>query len=131
MTVRVLTYGTFDYLHIGHINILRRAKKLGDYLVVGLSTDEFNRSKNKHSHSCFEDRKAIVKSICYVDLVIPEITWEQKVDDIKKYNIDIFVMGDDWEGKFDFLRNHCEVIYLPRTENISSTLIKNGLSAAL
>lgn len=131
MAKRVLTYGTFDYLHIGHINILRRAKQLGDYLVVGLSTDEFNRLKHKQSHSSFEDRKTIVEAIRFVDLVIPELTWEQKIDDIKKHGIDVFVMGDDWEGKFDFLRSHCEVVYLPRTENISSTLIKHGLPTDL
>lgn len=128
MTKRVLTYGTFDYLHIGHINILRRAKELGNYLVVGLSTDEFNVLKHKQSHSSFEERKAIVEAIRYVDLVIPESNWEQKPDDIRQHKIDLFVMGDDWAGKFDFLRSHCEVAYLPRTQNISSTIIKLGLS---
>jgi len=127
MTRRVLTYGTFDYLHIGHINILRRAKALGDHLTVGLSTDEFNRLKQKQSHSSFDERKAIVESIRYVDLVIPELTWEQKVEDVRRHSIDIFVMGDDWAGKFDFLRPYCDVVYLPRTEGISSTIIKNGL----
>ncbi|HEY4340971.1 MAG TPA: glycerol-3-phosphate cytidylyltransferase [Steroidobacteraceae bacterium] len=131
MTKRVLTYGTFDYLHIGHINILRRAKELGNYLVVGLSTDEFNVLKHKQSHSSFEERKTIVESIRFVDLVIPESNWEQKADDIKRHNIDLFVMGDDWAGKFDFLRSHCEVAYLPRTQNISSTIIKLGLSSNL
>lgn len=128
MTKRVLTYGTFDYLHIGHINILRRAKELGNYLIVGLSTDEFNVLKHKQSHSSFEERKAIVEAIRYVDLVIPESNWEQKPDDIRQHKIDLFVMGDDWAGKFDFLRSHCEVAYLPRTQNISSTIIKLGLS---
>jgi len=128
MPKRVLTYGTFDYLHIGHVNILRRAKALGDYLVVGLSTDEFNWLKHKQSHSSFEERKAILESIRYVDLVIPEATWEQKADDIKKHSIDIFVMGDDWEGKFDSLREYCEVAYLPRTQNISTSIIKAGLA---
>lgn len=127
MSKRVLTYGTFDFLHIGHINILRRAKALGDYLVVAVSTDEFNRMKHKQSYSSYDDRKVIVESIRYVDMVIPERTWEQKVDDIKKYRIDIFVMGDDWKGHFDFLQEHCEVVYLPRTEGISSSLIKSGL----
>jgi glycerol-3-phosphate cytidylyltransferase len=128
MPKRVLTYGTFDYLHIGHVNILRRAKALGDYLVVGLSTDEFNWLKHKQSHSSFEERKAILESIRYVDLVIPEATWEQKPDDIRKHSIDIFVMGDDWEGKFDSLRDYCEVAYLPRTQNISTSIIKAGLA---
>ena len=128
MSKRVLTYGTFDFLHIGHINILRRAKALGDYLVVGLSTDEFNRIKHKQSYSSFEDRKAILEAIRYVDLVIPERTWEQKVDDIKAHRIDVFVMGDDWAGKFDDLKAYCEVVYLPRTENISSTMIRSGLA---
>lgn len=127
MTKRVITYGTFDYLHIGHINILRRARELGDYLVVGLSTDEFNTLKHKQSHSAYQERKAIVEAIRFVDLVIPEENWEQKSEDIKKNKIDVFVMGDDWKGHFDFLREHCEVVYLPRTENISSTLIKAGL----
>lgn len=127
MTRRVLTYGTFDYLHIGHINILRRARELGDHLTVGLSTDEFNRLKNKQSHSSFDERRAIVEAIRYVDLVIPEQTWEQKIADVRTHGIDIFVMGDDWAGKFDFLKSYCDVIYLPRTEGISSTIIKNGL----
>jgi len=128
MSKRILTYGTFDYLHIGHINILRRAKALGDYLVVGLSTDEFNWLKHKQSHSSFDERKAIVESIRYVDLVIPEMNWEQKPDDIRKHSIDVFVMGDDWAGKFDDLGELCEVVYLPRTQNISTTIIKAGLT---
>ncbi len=127
MSKRVITYGTFDFLHIGHINLLRRAKALGDYLVVAVSTDEFNRIKHKQSYSSYDERRVIVESIRYVDLVIPETTWEQKVADIKKYDIDIFVMGDDWKSEFDFLKTHCEVIYLPRTDGISSTLIKSGL----
>lgn len=127
MATRVLTYGTFDYLHIGHINILRRAKGLGDYLMVGLSTDEFNQLKNKRSHSTYEERKQIVESIRFVDLVIPESSWAQKIEDVRRYEIDVFVMGDDWAGKFDFLKEHCDVVYLPRTENISSTLIRSGL----
>lgn len=131
MPRRVLTYGTFDFLHIGHINILRRAKELGDYLVVGLSTDEFNRIKHKQSYSSYEDRKRILEAIRYVDLVIPESTWDQKIEDIRTHEIDVFVMGDDWAGHFDELKAHCEVVYLPRTENISSTIIKNGLTKHL
>ncbi|AHA75028.1 glycerol-3-phosphate cytidylyltransferase [Bacillus thuringiensis] len=125
---RVLTYGTFDLLHYGHINLVRRAKDLGDYLIVGLSTDEFNALKGKESYFKFEERKMLLESIRYVDLVISENTWEQKIEDIIKYEIDIFVMGDDWEGKFDFLKEYCEVVYLPRTEDISTTQIKSELS---
>lgn len=128
MTKRVLTYGTFDFLHIGHINILRRAKEFGGFLAVGLSTDEFNRVKHKQSYSSFEERKQILEAIRFVDLVIPEERWDQKIEDVKRLEIDILVMGDDWTAKFDFLREYCEVIYLPRTENISSTIIKSGLA---
>lgn len=98
----ILTYGTYDLLHVGHINILKRAKELGDFLIVGLSTDEFNTIKGKKSFYTYEQRKAVIEAIKYVDLVIPEMTWEQKIDDVKKYNVNVFVMGDDWEGKFDF-----------------------------
>lgn len=121
---RVITYGTFDVLHYGHINLLKRAKDLGDYLLVALSSDEFNVIKNKKSYYTYEQRKIILEACRYVDLVIPEYSWEQKISDIKEYRIDIFVMGDDWKGKFDFLKNYCEVIYLPRTPNISTTKIK-------
>ncbi|MFP3410791.1 glycerol-3-phosphate cytidylyltransferase [Bacillus sp. SIMBA_074] len=125
---RILTYGTFDLLHYGHINLVRRAKDLGDYLIVGISTDEFNALKGKESYFKFEERKMLLESIRYVDLVISENTWEQKIEDIIKYEIDVFVMGDDWEGKFDFLKEYCEVVYLPRTEDISTTQIKSELS---
>ena len=128
---RVITYGTFDLLHYGHIKLLRRAKALGDYLIVALSTDEFNmRQKNKRSYFSYEERKLILEAIRYVDLIIPEESWEQKKTDIIKYEVDIFVIGDDWEGKFDFLKTvgkGCEVIYLPRTPEISTTKIKNNL----
>ncbi len=120
----VLTYGTFDMFHIGHLNILKRAKELGDYLIVGVSTDEFNAIKGKKAFMPYEHRKKIVESIRYVDKVIPEKDWEQKVEDIKKYSVDIFVMGDDWKGKFDYLKDYCEVIYLPRTPGISSTTLR-------
>ena len=123
----VITYGTYDLLHKGHIRLLERAKQLGDYLIVGLSTDEFNRVKDKECVYPYEDRFAIVSAIKYVDEVIPEECWEQKVDDIKKHGVDVFVMGDDWEGQFDSLGEHCEVVYLPRTPGISSTSIKTGL----
>ena len=121
---RVMTYGTFDLLHYGHINILKRSKSLGDYLIVGLSSDEFNEFKGKKPVMSYEERKEILESIRYVDKVIKESNWEQKVDDIIKYNIDVFVIGDDWEGKFDFLKEYCEVVYLPRTKSISTTLLK-------
>lgn len=123
----VITYGTFDILHIGHVNLLKRAKALGDKLIVAVSSDEFNAGKHKSSLLNYANRSFVVEAIRYVDLVIPEITWEQKIEDIKKNNVDIFVMGDDWEGEFDFLNEYCEVIYLPRTLEISSTLIKNDL----
>lgn len=123
----VITYGTFDLLHYGHINLLERAKKLGDYLIVGLSTDEFNKLKNKISYYKYNERKRILESIKYVDLVISEDNWEQKVYDIAKYNVNVFVIGDDWEGKFDYLKEYCEVVYLKRTPEISSTVVKEYL----
>ena len=127
---RVLTYGTFDLLHYGHINLLRRAKELGDYLVVGLSTDDFNKQKGKTSYFPYEKRKMLIESIRYVDLVIPEAEWDQKRDDVHKYQIDVFVLGDDWKGQFDFLAEEgVEVIYLERTPEISTTQIKNELKA--
>jgi glycerol-3-phosphate cytidylyltransferase len=126
---RVITYGTFDLLHYGHINLLKRAKDLGDYLIVALSTDEFNLQKDKISYFDYQQRKILLESIRYVDLVIPEISWEQKREDVKKYYADIFVIGDDWEGKFDFLEDEgVEVVYLPRTEEISTTQIKEDLN---
>ena len=121
---RIITYGTFDVLHYGHINLLKRARALGDYLIVALSSDEFNAIKNKQSYYTYEQRKTILEACRYVDLVIPENNWEQKIDDVKKYQADIFVMGDDWKGKFDFLKEYCEVIYLPRTPDVSSTQTK-------
>ena len=127
---KVLTYGTFDLLHWGHINLLKRAKALGDYLVVAISTDEFNKLKNKKSYHSYENRKMILEAIRYVDEVIPENTWEQKIQDVQEHDIDVFVMGDDWEGKFDFLNDYCEVVYLPRTVGISTTKIKKELLLA-
>ena len=125
---RVITYGTFDLLHYGHINLLRRAKQYGDYLIVALSTDEFNwNQKHKKSYFSYEQRKQLLEAIRYVDLVIPEENWAQKESDVKEYHIDTFVMGDDWAGKFDFLKPYCEVVYLPRTPEISTTQIKNEL----
>ena len=126
---RVITYGTFDLLHYGHINLLRRAKELGDYLIVALSTDEFNALKNKKSYFPYEQRKALLEAIRYVDLVIPEETWAQKRTDMHEYHIDTFVIGDDWEGKFDFLKEEgVDVVYLSRTPEISSSQIKNDLN---
>ncbi|MFP3723396.1 glycerol-3-phosphate cytidylyltransferase, partial [Niallia circulans] len=122
-----LTYGTFDLLHIGHVNILKRAKELGDHLTVGLSSDEFNKIKNKEAFHSYENRKTILESIRYVDEVIAENDWDQKIRDVVDHNIDIFVMGNDWEGKFDFLKDYCEVVYLPRTDGISTTKIKTDL----
>ncbi|MFH7818887.1 glycerol-3-phosphate cytidylyltransferase [Neobacillus thermocopriae] len=127
---KVLTYGTFDLLHWGHINLLKRAKELGDYLIVAISTDEFNAVKNKKAYHSYENRKLILEAIRYVDEVIPEHTWEQKIDDVIKHNIDVFVMGDDWKGKFDYLKEYCEVVYLPRTVGISTTKIKKELLLA-
>ena len=125
---KVITYGTFDLLHYGHINLLRRAKALGDYLIVALSTDEFNHNqKNKQCYFSYEQRKQLLESIRYVDLVIPEDNWEQKISDVKEFKVDTFVIGDDWEGKFDFLKEHCEVVYLTRTPEISTTQIKAEL----
>ena len=126
---RVITYGTFDLLHYGHINLLKRAKALGDYLIVCLSTDEFNwKEKQKKSYFTYEQRKALLESIRYVDLVIPEESWEQKRTDIHEYHVDVFVIGDDWKEKFDFLKEEgCEAVYLPRTPEISMTQIKSKL----
>ena len=125
---RVITYGTFDLLHYGHINLLRRAKELGDYLIVALSTDEFNWSeKKKKCYFNYEQRKKLLEAIRYVDLVIPETCWEQKQEDVKEFKVDVFVMGDDWKGKFDFLEDLCQVVYLPRTPEISTTKIKKDL----
>ena len=124
---RILTYGTFDLLHYGHIRLLKRAKALGDYLIVALSTDEFNNLKGKKAYHDYKTRKEMLESIRYVDLVIPEDNWEQKTEDVKKYNVDTVVMGSDWTGKFDFLKDYCELIYLDRTEGISTTKIKKDL----
>ena len=124
---RVITYGTFDLLHYGHINLLKRAKEMGDYLIVALSTDEFNAEKGKKSYFSYAERKKLLEAIRYVDLVIPEKCWKQKVSDVVDYKVDTFVIGNDWDGKFDFLKDSCEVVYLPRTKEISTTKIKNDL----
>ena len=124
---KVITYGTFDLFHVGHLNILRRAKELGDYLVVAVSSDKFNEMKGKKAYHSVNDRVAILEAIEFVDEVIVEEGWEQKNSDIKEHNIDTFVMGDDWKGKFDDLKELCEVVYLPRTHGISTTKIKQDL----
>jgi glycerol-3-phosphate cytidylyltransferase len=122
----VITYGTFDMLHVGHIRLLKRAYALGDKLIVALSTDEFNHTKHKTSFMSYEDRKEILEAVRYVGLVIPENCWEQKIEDVKNYKVDLFVIGDDWEGEFDFLKDYCEVAYLPRTLDISTTKLKKN-----
>lgn len=124
---KVITYGTFDLLHWGHIRLLERARSLGDHLTVALSTDSFNAIKHKHAYHSYEHRKYILEALKYVDEVIPENTWNQKITDVEQQVIDIFVMGDDWDGEFDFLRPYCEVVYLSRTENISTSKIKDDL----
>jgi glycerol-3-phosphate cytidylyltransferase len=124
MSRTVLTYGTFDLFHVGHLRLLSRARELGDRLIVGVSTDEFNAGKGKKTVVGFHDRIEILRSIRYVDSAFAESSWEQKVEDIEKYQVDTFVMGHDWEGKFDFLSDKCKVVYLPRTEDISSTSLK-------
>lgn len=121
----VITYGTFDVFHIGHLSLLERAKCLGDKLIVAVSTDEFNLLKGKRSFMPYAHRSQIVAAIKFVDHVIPENSWEQKIFDIQEYQVDLFCMGDDWLGKFDFLRNYCEVQYLPRTEGVDSTTIRS------
>lgn len=126
---RILTYGTFDLLHYGHIRLLKRAKELGDYLIVALSTDEFNELKGKKAYHDYETRKKMLEAIRYVDLVIPEENWEQKISDVQTYHADVVVMGSDWAGsdRFDYLKDYCELIYLDRTEGISTTKIKKEL----
>jgi len=125
----ILTYGTFDLFHIGHVRLLKRAAALGDKLYVGISSDEFNAGKGKKSILSYEHRAEIVEAVRYVDGVFPENNWDQKVDDIKRLKVDVFVMGDDWRGKFDELKAHCDVTYLERTEGISTTELKQVMSA--
>lgn len=123
----VLTYGTFDLFHIGHLNLLKRARELGDKLIVAVSTDEFNATKGKTTLMPFEHRVELVRSVRFVDEVIAESNWDQKISDVQQHQVDLFVMGADWQGKFDFLKPHCEVVYLPRTDNVSSTELKKAI----
>lgn len=128
--IRVLTYGTYDLLHYGHIRLLKRAKELGDYLIVAVSTDEFNAVKGKKAYHDYKTRKEMLEAIRYVDLVIPENDWNQKISDVKKYEVDIVVMGSDWKDdeRFEILRDYCDVVYLDRTEGVSTTKIKQELN---
>lgn len=127
----IITYGTFDMFHIGHLNLLKRLAEMADKVIVAVSTDEFNEEKGKKVLIPYEQRAAIVQAIDCVDLVIPEQSWEQKISDVKKYEVDIFAIGNDWEGEFDFLKEYCEVIYLDRTQNISTTNLKKSLNRFL
>ncbi len=124
----VITYGTFDMFHIGHLRLIQRLKSYGTRIIVAVSSDDFNRIKGKKVFFPYQQRKEIIANIKGVDLVIPEINWEQKIEDIKKHKVDVFIMGDDWEGKFDFLKEYCEVVYLPRTKNISTSQIKQSIN---
>lgn len=131
MAKTILTYGTFDMFHIGHLRLFKRLSEMGDKLIVGVSTDEFNALKGKKTLIPYEQRAEIVESVRYVDMVIPETDWEQKVRDVQEYHVDVFAIGNDWEGKFDFLKEYCEVVYLDRTDGISSTQLKNSLKNLL
>jgi glycerol-3-phosphate cytidylyltransferase len=131
MSKTIITYGTFDMFHIGHLNLFKRLKGMGDKLIVAVSTDEFNELKGKRTLIPHEQRAEIVRSVKYVDMVIPESSWEQKLEDVKKYNCNIFAIGNDWEGKFDFLKSHCDVVYLDRTEGVSTTALKRSLNKFL
>lgn len=131
MPKTVITYGTFDMFHIGHLKLLRRLSEMADRVVVAVSTDEFNELKGKKTLIPYDQRAAIVEAIGCVDLVIPEESWEQKLSDVKTYDVDVFAIGEDWKGKFDFLEDLCEVVYLPRTRNISTTELKRSLKRFL
>ncbi|WP_369413773.1 glycerol-3-phosphate cytidylyltransferase [Halomonas alkalisoli] len=128
MSKTVITYGTFDMFHIGHLRLLRRLAELGDRLIVAVSTEEFNAEKGKKTLIPYDQRTEIIRAIRYVDEVIPEHSWEQKLDDVRRYDVSIFAIGEDWKGRFDFLKPYCDVIYLPRTEGISSTELKRSLN---
>nr|WP_037952683.1 adenylyltransferase/cytidyltransferase family protein [Sulfitobacter donghicola] len=125
----ILTYGTFDLFHVGHLRLLRRLSELGERLIVGCSTDEFNARKGKVTAITYVQRVEILEACRYVDLVIPESDWAQKREDVRRFDVDLFAMGDDWAGKFDDLRDLCDVLYLPRTEQISTTELKASIQA--
>ncbi|MCO5784790.1 glycerol-3-phosphate cytidylyltransferase [Pseudomonas sp. G11-1] len=127
----VITYGTFDMFHIGHLKLLRRLAEMGDRLIVAVSADEFNSQKGKKTLIPYEQRAAIVEAIDCVDMVIPETCWDQKILDVQHYDVNVFAIGDDWQGKFDFLSEYCEVVYMPRTKNISTTELKRSLKRFL
>lgn len=131
MAKTIITYGTFDMFHIGHLKLLRRLAEMGDKLIVAVSTDEFNMGKGKKTLIPYDQRAAIVEAIDCVDMVIPEESWDQKIIDVQKYDVDIFAIGNDWEGEFDFLKEYCEVVYMPRTKNISTTDLKRSLKRFL
>jgi glycerol-3-phosphate cytidylyltransferase len=128
---KIITYGTFDTLHYGHILLLKRARALGDHLTVALSTDTFNEIKGKEAHFSYDERADLLRAITYVDVIIPEKSWDQKRNDIVTHGISVFAMGSDWDSKFDFLSELCEVIYLPRTPRISSTAVRGLQKVAL
>ncbi len=131
MSKTVITYGTFDMFHIGHLRLLKRMAKFGDRIIVAVSTDDFNARKGKKALIPYVERKEIIESLRFVDLVIAEEDWDQKISDILRYHVDIFVMGDDWVGKFDSLKSFCEVVYLKRTSGVSSTELRDSLGRLL
>ncbi|WP_312224753.1 adenylyltransferase/cytidyltransferase family protein [Stutzerimonas nitrititolerans] len=127
----VITYGTFDMFHVGHLRLLKRMRDLGERVIVAVSTDEFNVLKGKRALVPYEERREIIEALRCVDLVIPECTWEQKAEDIRKYDVGLFVMGSDWVGNFDYLNELCEVVYLERTHGVSSTELRESLGRLL
>ncbi|WP_337926496.1 adenylyltransferase/cytidyltransferase family protein [Vreelandella profundi] len=131
MAKTIITYGTFDMFHVGHLNLLKRLNEMADNVIVAVSTDEFNEGKGKKTLIPYDQRASIVESIKYVHKVIPENSWEQKLSDVKEHDVDIFAIGNDWKGKFDFLSELCEVVYLDRTKNISTTDLKKSLTRFL
>jgi len=131
MSKTVITYGTFDMFHVGHLKLLKRMAEFGDRIIVAVSTDEFNERKGKKALIPYVERKEIIESLRFVDLVIAEDDWQQKPDDIRRHHVDTFVMGDDWAGKFDSLKAYCEVVYLKRTSGVSSTELRDSLGRLL
>lgn len=131
MTKTVITYGTFDMFHVGHLRLFKRMRELGERVIVAVSTDEFNAQKGKQALISYADRREIIEALSCVDEVIAETSWEQKVADIQRYGVDVFVMGSDWAGKFDTLKAHCEVIYLDRTTGVCSSELRASLDELL